>query len=662
VKFVIAKSSAIAELTPVRSVARVAAMIVIAAVFMASSPSLVNAQATQMHAAFDDVHRQMNGEPSPSREIKLASGQQSAAKTADKSGEAVAEKKSTTGAPKPVRPSPNPVPRQTTDSGNGDSAGFDDLPVPPMEGRLKMAGSQPDPGLQLSRNEQNGLITLVVRDKSLSQVLALLAQTQSLNIVASNDIDALISITLRDVPIEEALTAILSVANYTWVKRNNIILITSLTDATNLPADVQGRQIQVFDLDFASAATVAETAKNFLSPVGKVTVGSSSPTNNRLAQERVVVEDLPEPLARIAAYIAQVDRPPRQVLIEAHVLQVDLDDTTRCGVDLSQLVRISGSSLNFTTTGFANEKAPQAFLATLSGGDLGGVIELLQTTTDAKTLSSPKLLVLNEQEARLQVGEHTPYETSTTTETSTVQTVQFLDTGTILRLIPRITRDHRVLLHVRPEVSELKETPNSTLPGSKSAELETDVLLDDGQGMIIGGLIKETDSTKQSKVPYLGNVKSIGWLFRKSEVTKHRAEIIIALVPRIQPYDCEYRNFEQGELVKAEVPLWHGPLCRTDRPWDPVLPDGKRVSYPLIPKKYPANGHFHDLGPQYVIPPHPLPVQQMCEGGCPGPAPLPPGVGRRPTAPCPQPEFDFSLPHPDEDWPGSAVISDEAEQ
>ena len=115
----------------------------------------------------------------------------------------------------------------------------------------------------MTQNDK-GLITLIVRDKSLSQVLALIAQNAELNIVASNDIDALISITLRDVPLEEALTAILSVANYTWVKRNNIILITSLADATNLPADVQGRQIQVFDLDFASATVVSETVTNFL--------------------------------------------------------------------------------------------------------------------------------------------------------------------------------------------------------------------------------------------------------------------------------------------------------------------------------------------------------------------------------------------------------------
>jgi hypothetical protein len=587
-------------------------------------------------------------------EIRIASGEKSAvkqsAKTAETTAPAVQPPAQTPAAP-PASVRQSPKPRFVQSRGTN-SAKVEALPAPKAE-TLPLIGTEPDPDLNLTRNG-NGLITLIVRDKSLSQVLALIAQTQNLNIVASNDIDALISITLRDVPMEEALSAILSVANYTWVKRNNIIMITSLTEAANLPPDVQGRQIQVFDLDFASATVVAETVKNFLSPIGKVSVGESNPTDNRLTQERVVVEDLPESICRIGEYIAQVDRAPRQVLIEAHVLQIDLDDTTKCGVNLGKLMHIAGSDFNVQTTGFANENAPQAFLATLSGGSLTGVIELIQTTTDAKTLGSPKLLVLNEQEARLQVGDHTPYATSTTTETSTVQSVQFLDTGTILSIIPRITRDGRVLLHVRPEISEPKVTPNSDLPGSKSTELQTSVLLKDGEGMIIGGLINEADDVKQEKVPYLGNVKGVGFLFRRSEVTKKRKEIIIALLPRIQPYNCEYHDFEQGELVKASVPLTYGPLKRTDRPWDPVLPDGKRVSYPLIPKHYRPRNHYTDLGPQYVIPPTPLPKQNLCDD------PFAP-TGPYPADVVPEGHvFQDDLPQPAVDeLRGTEVISDQ---
>jgi type II secretory pathway component GspD/PulD (secretin) len=518
----------------------------------------------------------------------------------------------------------------------------ENLPPPAVEGTIPLAGSPPADAVEI-KQYSDGTLDLIVRDYSLSQVLAMLAQTHGLNIVAANDIDALISITLRRVPVEEALTAILSVANYTWVQRGNIILVTSLSDPT-LPADVQDRQIQVFELDFASAVVVAEAVSNFLSPVGKVSISASDPADNRRARELVVVEDLPSSLARIAAYIQQIDCPPRQVQIEAHVLQVTLSDECRCGVDLHALFRIAGSNANiFSVPSLASGlpgsggigvpdpiEAPAA-IATFAGHDLQAVIEALQTTTDSKTLGSPKLLVVNGQQAHIQVGETIYYSQTTTTETSSQQGAASVETGVILRLTPRITQDGRVLLRVEPQVSNATgERPSEDLPPNIARiELQSDVMLRDGEGMIIGGLIDERDVTSQTKVPYLGDVKGIGWLFRKSTVTKERTEILFALVPRIQPYDAEWQAFEQGELIRAGVPLLHGqhgPLKRAYRPWDPVLPDGKRVYRPLIPRRHhhhrPMYGYGYEYGSEYVVPPHPLPQQDfygMHDSECPTP-------------------------------------------
>jgi type IV pilus assembly protein PilQ len=508
------------------------------------------------------------------------------------------------------------------------------LPPPRVEGMVPLAGGNETGDVHLSQRN-NGLISLTVRDASLSRVLAMLAQTQHLNIVAANDLDAMISITLRDVPIEQALTAILSVANYTWVRQNNIILVTSMADANNLPADVQGRQIQVFDLDFASANEVATSVTNFLSPLGRVTTSTSDATDNRRTRELVIVEDVPESLARIAEYIRQIDCPPRQVMIEAHVLQVNLEDETRNGVDFHALFRLAGANANILSVPSLAHPLPSpgeaittpsapAFLAAVAGTDLQAIIELLQRTTDSKSLGSPKVLVLNGQEAHIQVGDTIYYSQTTTTETSSQQGAASVETGVILRITPRITRDCRVLLRVEPQVSSAQgERPSENLPPDISRiELHSDVMLRDGEGMIIGGLIRETDRTQQQKVPYLGNLRGVGWMFRRTEVTKERAEIIFALIPRILPYDQQYQEFEQGELVKAGVPLYEGPLCRTDRPWDPVLPDGKRVYRPLIPR--PGRGYWHsDYGSnrEYVISPYPLPQQKFYAPACEPPIP-----------------------------------------
>ncbi len=602
------------------------------------------AQQSSLHEAFERID---NG---TSRRTRLTQLQQPFDEQSD-SSELAEEQQSTIAVGESEKDAGNPVP-------DGES-----LPAPSFEGRVPLAGSLPSDEIQLSQNA-DGLITLIVRDASLSRVLALLAQTQGLNLVASNDLDtALISITLRDVPLEEALTAILSVANYTWVERNNIILITSLADSANLPPDVQGRQIQVFELDFASAQTVAEAITGFLSPVGKVSVSETDPADNRMTRELVVVEDMPDPLARISAYICQVDRPPRQVLIEAHILQVTLDDTNRQGVNLDQFARLANADLTIKTTGFANSAAPQAFMATLEGGDLGGIIELVQTMTDAKSLGSPKLLVLNEQEARLQVGDQLGFKVTTTTETSTLESVQFLDVGVVLSIIPRITRDGHVLLHVKPEVSTGEVNPDTGLPEESTTELETDVMLRDGQGMVIGGLIKESDSVTQSKIPWIGDVKGLGWFFRRTEVTKERVEIIVALVPRVQPYDLPYQEFEQGELVRAGVPLLEGPLCRTHRPWEPVLPDGDRVSKPLfhglkhqLRRRGAEFSHYHGKNSHYVVPRHPLP-QQRFYGDY-----YEPGLQQPGSTDCPQPlspETPLDLRPGGEVWHAPEIISDQ---
>jgi hypothetical protein len=444
----------------------------------------------------------------------------------------------------------------------------EELPPPRVEGTVPITGW--DANVDMAPGSNGRIARLVVRDASLSKVLSILAQTYNLNIVAANDIDAVISITLRNVGLEEALTAILSVANYTWVDQNGIILITSLADSGGLPPEVQGRCIRIFELDFVSATIVSEAVSAFLSPIGKLSIATSDPADNRRTQEMIIVEDIPAALERIEAYICQIDCPPRQVLIEAHIFQVTLRDNEKNGVNFDALARVAGARLNIKTVGFANPDASPASLITINGTDLKAVVELLQTTTDTKTLGSPKVLVLNQQEARIHVGEDLGYQTTVTSELQSTQAPQFLQVGVLLNITPRITRDGRVLLTVHPEVSTGAIDPITQVPNKKTTELDTEVMLRDGEGMIIGGLIDEQDHTSQNKVPYLGDMWRVGFLFRRSDIIKERKEVVIAIVPRILPYATEYANFEQGELIRARCATPTGgmtPICRTASAW-----------------------------------------------------------------------------------------------
>ena len=445
---------------------------------------------------------------------------------------------------------------------------------------------------------ENGLVSLVVRDAPLYQVLSLVAQTQNLNVVSAESIDAKVSVTLHDVPLDEALTAILSIAGYTWSLHNNVIHVSSIGDARNLPPTAQGRRIKVFRLDYAAADAVAAAVQGFLSPAGKVFFHQSANNNFLKTKEFVVVEDMPQFLGPVSDYIAQIDQPPRQVMIETYILEVDLDSTTRHGINFEHMFDVAGNAITLETAGFANPAASPAFLATIAGGNLTALLEQLQTTNDVKTLASPKLLVLNGQTAHLQVGEQLGFRVTTTTETSSLESVDFLNVGVVLTLTPRISRDNRIMLHIKPEVSSGQVSADTGLPEEETTEVETDVLLNDGQGMVIGGLIQEKDSTIQSKIPYLGDVWMVGKLFQRSEIVRKRSEIIIAIVPRVVPYTPHVDQLHETEVARATTPLLQHGLERLDRPWEPVLYEALRNPRPirLPPILPPERDIEHEVG------------------------------------------------------------------
>ena len=140
-----------------------------------------------------------------------------------------------------------------------------------------------------------------------------------------------------------------------------------------------------------------------------------SSTDNHRTREIVAVADYPAYIRQIADYICQIDQPPRQVLIEVHILQIDLNDECRNGVNLEQITSFQGNQVRFLNAGFANPAAATASFLEVDGTGLNGLLEILQTTTDAKTLASPRVLALSGQEARIQIGDQLGYRITTTT-------------------------------------------------------------------------------------------------------------------------------------------------------------------------------------------------------------------------------------------------------
>lgn len=469
---------------------------------------------------------------------------------------------------------------------------------------------RPSDGVVLEADD--GLISLVARNASLQDVLTALAETQGLNLIMAESVTAQVNTTMNRIPFEDVLDVLLSTSGYTWVRNRNVIQVTSVTNSRNLPPETQGRQVEVFQLDFVSAVDVSTVVQTMLSPAGSANVIESSAEDNRRTREILVVQDLPGYIENIRNYIYKHDLPPRQVLIEAYILKVELGDDLRHGVNFDHIFSTSNNLFQLEARGFANPAATQGFMVNLSGGNLAAVIEMLETTTDAKTLASPKIRVLNGQMARIQVGEQLGFRVTTTTQTSTLESVQFLDVGVVLEVTPSISSDGSVVMRVSPEVSSGQVNPTTGLPEETTTELQTDVMFRDNQAYVIGGLIQETDSDVQRKLPWLGDLKHVGHLFQRKEVVKRRSEVIIALLPRVMPFDPVTNDNLLLETDRATSPLLYGPLLRYPRPWEAQLPDAARNPRLIrLPPTWDATHFKDDVSFQPKLALEPVPAENV---------------------------------------------------
>ena len=523
---------------------------------------------------------------------------------------------------------------------------MDETDDPPPGNQVRIPVDDPEQDDRIELTPDGDRITLVVRDAPLSAVLNLLAKQRGLNVIVGDDTDSKISVTLTDVDFSEAWSAIVEIAGCTWTQSNNIIMVSSVSANSKTSPQLQDRQLRVFPLNFVAANDVEIVIKGILSPAGKVFTMQTLPKERRSTQETVVVEDIPPYLRRVADYIAAVDVPPRQVMIEVHILQITLENNCTHGVNLQYLFGAGGHDILMKTVGFANPAAATASLFTVDSAHFNSVIQALQSTTDSKTLASPKVIVANGQQARIQIGQRLGYLVTQTTQTSTLQNVNFLNTGVVLTVTPQISADNQVLMSVTPEVSTGQIT--NGLPQTETTNTDTTVLLPDGYGMVIGGLIKEQDIETQDKVPILGDIRVIGRLFQKRTVNRQRVEIIIALLPRIAPYPPGYEVQHQIELERSFTPLMQGPLNRAPRPFEAKLPDAYanprhlrldrlpdairnlRDPYPL-----PLQYFFPTAQEEYppVVPPPPLPLPNLSLPPLPPPFPLPPPLPLLPLPP-----------------------------
>ncbi len=244
--------------------------------------------------------------------------------------------------------------------------------------------------------------------------------------------------------------------------------------------------------------------------------------------------------AELSDLLKKVDLPPDQVLIEATILEVTLNDEFRFGVDMSYVTGNDTRILNTgSESGGVSAKVP-GFSITYVNGDLRAAISTLAGKTQTRVVSAPKLVVLSGQTASLQVGDQVPVSTQSSQGTSVpnapiVVNTEYRDTGIILKVTPRVRGDGRVDLELSQEVSSVAKNTSSGIdsPTIQTRKFDSKLMIDDGRVIALGGLISETRDNSNTGIPGLSQVPVLGALFGQRSKDMRRTELIILVKPTV---------------------------------------------------------------------------------------------------------------------------------
>jgi general secretion pathway protein D len=241
--------------------------------------------------------------------------------------------------------------------------------------------------------------------------------------------------------------------------------------------------------------------------------------------------------AEIEGLLRELDSPARQVLLEATIAEVTLND--RLDIGTRWFFENGNFDFRFSDQAGAVAGNDTGFTAVFGTGSADVALSALAAVTDVKIISAPTLMVIDNKEGVLQIGDQVPIVTSQsqdqTANAPILTQVEYRDTGIILRVRPRIGAGGRVTLEISQEVSDVAETETSGIdsPTIRQRRVQTSVALIDGQTLALGGLVQESDRMTRSEVPGLGRVPVVGNLFRNKDSRRGRTELLILIRPRV---------------------------------------------------------------------------------------------------------------------------------
>ncbi len=404
-------------------------------------------------------------------------------------------------------------------------------------------------------------------------VLQLLADFTEMNLVTSDTVQGNLTLRLKNVPWDQALDIILKTKGLAMRQNGNVMLIAPASEIAAREKQELAAQKQLIELEplyseiievnFAKATDLATLLSSNAEDAGAGVTGFLSSRGSATVDLRtnsLLLRDTAEQLVQIRKLIAKLDIPVRQVLIESRIVIANNDFTKELGVRFgaSSADHTGGSVLNTgATSGSLNGTTQILNGDTLTGNDrlnvnlpvanpagsialalaklpFGTLLELelsaMQAENKGEVISSPRVITSNQATAIIEQGTEIPYQEASSSGSTSVS---FKKAVLSLEVTPQITPDDKIIMDLKVNKDQAVFDPRFTVPSIDTKKVETQVLVENGETVVLGGVYEQTKNNGVSRVPFFGDLPYVGFLFRTTKNVDNKQELLIFVTPKI---------------------------------------------------------------------------------------------------------------------------------
>ncbi len=402
------------------------------------------------------------------------------------------------------------------------------------------------------------------QDVGLNEILKLFSQQSGLNFIAAEEVkERNLTMYLSGVTVEEALNAIMKANNLTYEAIGDNVFIVKESKRPKIDTVTR-----VFNIDYAQlvkykdgeeqeqTSGIKAVIEKLLTEYGKIMI---DPRTNSL-----IVTEIPDQMPLVEEMILALDTKTQQVLIDAQIIETNPSTAKRLGYAWGeQMFSYVGPSTStkvpfFRDRYLTNSASKTASFGTLTMAQFTIVQHLIEELQDIKYLARPKVLTVNNKQAEITISADQAVGIATSSVSTTGQiteTAERLEIGVSLKVTPQINKDNYITMTIEPTVSRAIQSPYfSQFVDRHSRTTKTNVMIRDGETIVISGLIQEEDRKTSTRIPFLGSIPLLGTLFKYDIKSKSKTELIVFLTPHLLKADAltVEKTKEQEELIEVQ--------------------------------------------------------------------------------------------------------------